>query len=199
MWTKTSKETVGHKKSTLNRKKKKEILNNSHTRTSKVTAQEEATFKRNMKELYNTTIKLAGGYKQANKQVKDKNGATLTTAEEQVKRWAEYFEELLNRPALLNAADIQPAEELLQVNSAKPTKDEVRKAIRTLKNGKSAEPDGIPAEALKADLSTSTNMLYEIIENIWEEEEIPEEWKEGYLVKLPKKGNLRECNYRVQN
>ena len=120
----------------------------------------------------------------------------LTTAEEQVKRWAEYFEELLNRPALLNAADIQPAEELLQVNIAKPTKDEVRKAIRTLKNGKSAEPDGIPAEALKADLSTSTNMLYEIIENMWEEEEIPKEWKEGYLVKLPKKGNLRECNYR---
>ena len=75
MWTKTSKETVGHKKSTLNRKKKKEILNNSHTRTSKVTAQEEATFKKNMKELYNITIRLAGGYKQANKQVKDKNGA----------------------------------------------------------------------------------------------------------------------------
>ena len=39
---------------------------------------------------------------------------------------------------------------------------------------------------------TSTNMLYELIERIWDEEEIPEEWNEGYLVKLPKE-DLREC------
>ena len=78
-----------------------------------------------------------------------------------MKRWAEYFKELLNRPAPLNAAGIQPAKEILLVNSAKPIKDEVRKAIRTLKNWKSAGPDGILMETLKADLSTSTNMLYE--------------------------------------
>ena len=29
---------------------------------------------------------------------------------------------------------------------------------------------------------------------IWESEQIPEEWKEGYLVKLPKKGDLSSCN-----
>ena len=54
-------------------------------------------------------------------------------------------------------------------------------------------PDGKPVKALNADLSLSTN-VYEIIEKIWDDEEIPEEWKEGYLVKLPKKGDLRECN-----
>ena len=32
---------------------------------------------------------------------------------------------------------------------------------------------------------------------IWEVEEVPAEWKEGYNVKLPKKGNLSICgNYR---
>ena len=31
---------------------------------------------------------------------------------------------------------------------------------------------------------------------IWEQEEIPTEWKEGYLVKLPKKGDMQDCkNY----
>ena len=105
-----------------------------------------------------------------------------------MKRWVEYFEELLNRPAPLNTADIQPAEEILQVNSAKPTKDEIRKAIRTLDNGKSAGSDGMPAEALNADLSMPIN--YKIIED---EEEIQEEWKEGYLVKLQKKGDLRNA------
>lgn len=28
---------------------------------------------------------------------------------------------------------------------------------------------------------------------MWEEETIPEEWKDGYLMKLPKKGDLSNC------
>jgi len=31
-----------------------------------------------------------------------------------------------------------------------------------LKNGKAAGPDGIPPEAIKADIRTSTEMLYEL-------------------------------------
>lgn len=32
---------------------------------------------------------------------------------------------------------------------------------------------------------------------IWEMEEIPADWREGYLVKLPEKGDLQDCeNYR---
>ncbi len=32
---------------------------------------------------------------------------------------------------------------------------------------------------------------------IWEEEQIPAEWKEGYLIKIPKKGDISKCmNYR---
>ena len=37
-------------------------------------------------------------------------------------------------------------------------------------------------------------MLYEIFEKVWEEETIPEDWKEGYLVKVPKKGDLANCS-----
>jgi hypothetical protein len=36
--------------------------------------------------------------------------------------------------------------------------------------------------------------LYNLFKKIWEEENIPEEWKEGILIKLPKKGGLRDCN-----
>jgi hypothetical protein len=32
---------------------------------------------------------------------------------------------------------------------------------------------------------------------IWEVEQVPAKWKEGHIVKLPKKGNLSICdNYR---
>ncbi|KAK2176630.1 hypothetical protein NP493_650g00027 [Ridgeia piscesae] len=73
-----------------------------------------------------------------------------------------------------------------QINYEKPSKAEIKKAIHHMKRGKASGPDKIPAEAIKADIETST-----------EQEEIPTEWKEGYLVKLPKKGDMQECkNYR---
>ena len=62
-----------------------------------------------------------------------------------------------------------------------------------MKNGKVAGPDGIPAEALKADVNTSVEMLYSLFE-IWEKEEIPAEWKKGYLIKIPTKGDLSHCD-----
>ena len=40
-------------------------------------------------------------------------------------------------------------------------------------------------------------MLHELFGKIWETNEIPDDWKEGYLVKLPKKGDRKECqNWR---
>ena len=80
------------------------------------------------------------------------------------------------------------------MNTNPPTKAEVSKAIKSLKSGKAAGPDGIPPEALKADVQTSTEMIHPLLMKIWESEQIPEEWKKGYLVKLPKKGDLSSCN-----
>ena len=40
-------------------------------------------------------------------------------------------------------------------------------------------------------------MLYGLFDKIWEEEEIPLEWKEGHLIKIPKKRDRGLCsNYR---
>ena len=90
--------------------------------------------------------------------------------------------------------DIPPAANQLEVNTNPPTKAEVSKAIKSLKSGKAAGTDGIPPEALEADVQTSTEMLHPLLIKICETEQIPEEWKKGYLVKLPKKGDLSSCN-----
>ena len=74
------------------------------------------------------------------------------------------------------------------MNTNPPTKAEVSKAIKSLKSSKAAGPDGIPPEALKGDVQASTEMIHPLLMKIWESEQIPEEWKKGYLVKLPKKG-----------
>ena len=218
--------SVETKRKIQTRREKKEAVNSSRTRAAKVIAQKEhtaanrevkksvitdkrnfvkglaqeaekAAASRNMKQLYDTTRKLAGKFKKSERPIRDKNGNVLMGADKQLNRWAKHFEELLNRPAPQNQPDIQPAETYLPIDCNKPTREEIKKAIAHMKNGKVAGLDGIPAETLKADVNTSVEMLYCLFEDIWEKEEIPAEWKEGYLIKIPKKGYLSRCdNYR---
>ncbi|KAL6479464.1 hypothetical protein MHYP_G00128970 [Metynnis hypsauchen] len=140
-------------------------------------------------------IDLREQYREANREpVKDKKGRTITSDERQRTRWVEHFEEILNRPPPQVAPDITPAEEPLRVNTNSPTKAEIIEAIKSLKNGKAAGPDGIPPEALKADAKTTAEILHPLLQKIWEQEKVPADWKLGYLVKLPKKGDLSQCS-----
>nr|KAG5689968.1 hypothetical protein BaRGS_033649 [Batillaria attramentaria] len=41
---------------------------------------------------------------------------------------------------------------------------------------------------------TAVNMLHSLFSKIWEKEEVPAQWKEGIVIKLPKKGDLRDCS-----
>ena len=102
----------------------------------------------NMNELYNITRILFGKRMPPEKPVKDRT--VLTTSEDQKIRWKDHFEELWNRQAPQQTTDILPAEEDLPISIEAPTMEEIKKAIRTLYNGKAAGPDGIPAEAMKA-------------------------------------------------
>ena len=104
-----------------------------------------------------------------------------------MKRWVEHFNSVLNQQPPVQRADIPPAAVLLPIDCSRPGKEEMAKAIKHLKNNKSPGPDNIPAEILKADINTITEMLYELIGLIWEEEMVPMDWKEGHLVNLPKK------------
>ena len=52
--------------------------------------------------------------------------------------------------------------------------------------GRLTGPDEISAEAIKADIETAVKMLYSLFSKIWEKEEVPAQWKEGIIIKLPK-------------
>nr|KAG5711268.1 hypothetical protein BaRGS_005965 [Batillaria attramentaria] len=122
---------------------------------------------------------------------------TLLLKDTQLTTLPEADSAVLARLTTLDLSDIPPAETELPINCDKPSKAEIRKAIMTLRNGKAAGPDEIPAEAIKADTETAVNMLHSLFSKIWEKEEVPAQWKEGIVIKLPKKGDLRDCsNYR---
>lgn len=117
------------------RRLKKEALNSSRTRASKLTAQavytqgseeeceegegdyvdslaeeaEEAAYHGNMKELYMATKKMVSRYSKPERPAKDKPGQAITDWEQQLQRWAENFKELLNRPSPENPLNITEA------------------------------------------------------------------------------------------
>ena len=85
----------------------------------------------------------------------------------------------------------------LNIETSYITKEEITKAINNLKNNKAAGNDCITGEVLKADIEFTSRKLETLFRLIWDKEEIPKDWEEGLIVKLPKKGDLTKCgNWR---
>jgi hypothetical protein len=82
----------------------------------------------------------------------------------------------------------------LNINVKPPSKPEINLAIRQMKNWKAGGSDDIVSEILKADITLSTEILFPLFQYVWEQEKFPLDWKEGITVKVPKKGDLGNCN-----
>ena len=108
--------------------------------------------------------------------------------EKVMNEWKNYFEELLNRP---EPNDPFPDTILYgpEIEIEEPTIGEVKTAIKTLKNNKSPGKDNIPSGIWKLCGEVFENRLYKLIGMIWREEKTPDDWEEGILVPLHKKGD----------
>ncbi|KAI8427072.1 hypothetical protein MSG28_014711 [Choristoneura fumiferana] len=114
--------------------------------------------------------------------------------DEQLKRWTEHFSNLLTQCQThqITASDIPGP--TLNLPTTPPTYEEVVAAIKQLKAGKAPGVDNINVELLKADPARSAEILYPLLQRVWETERVPCEWKQGLLVKVPKKGDLSVCD-----
>ena len=75
---------------------------------------------------------------------------------------------------------------------------EVEAAAQSLKKGKSAGVDIIPAELVQAGGEDVITALTTICIKIWQTGEWPTPWTQSLVITLPKKGNLQQCqNYRT--
>ena len=104
------------------------------------------------------------------------------------------FERRLNRDNLSVEQEISPVGEVLDIDTGKPTLEGVTKAIRMLTNGKAPGWDQVHAEMLKAEDVVTQRVLKDILQNIWEKETAPNQWKIGLIVRLSKKGNITDTN-----
>ncbi|KAI8499222.1 hypothetical protein Bbelb_229860 [Branchiostoma belcheri] len=83
---------------------------------------------------------------------------------------------------------------LLPIDTSDFTEPEIHEAIKNLKNNKSPGMDGITAEMLKAGRESVVKWMCQLCNNAWNRGEVPEDWRNGVVVCIPKKGNLAECD-----
>ena len=107
-------------------------------------------------------------------------------------RWTEYCSEQYNYESCADNAVLdcsQPPEEDLQPI----LREEVEIAVASLKKGKSAGDDNIPAELVQAGGETMIDVLTEMCNRIWRTGDRPTPWTQSLIITLPKKGNLQHC------
>src|SRR3978361_1936150 len=143
-------------------------------------------------------------YKKINKQNKtyrgrirggrNKDGKVTEDAEEYKKVWAEYFKELLNDSSPNEEVEIEEDE---GETVTEPTMEEVKEVINKSQKGKSPGKGGINMELIKYGGEELQKQIHLLIQKIWREEKMPEEWESGQIVTIHKKGDQRKCeNYR---
>ena len=78
-----------------------------------------------------------------------------------------------------------------------PNTFEIEMAIEKLRRHKSPGIDKIPAEFIKAGDRTTRSEIYKLINSLWNEEELSEEWKGSIIIPIYRKGDIAHCsNYR---
>ena len=97
-----------------------------------------------------------------------------------MKRWAEHFNSVLNRPSSVNdnAINRLPQIECNVLLDEFPTVTETRKAIQHLSSGKAPGTDAIPAEVYKAGGLPMAEQLTELFQCMWRKKAIPQDLKD---------------------
>ena len=152
--------------------------------------------KNNSKNAYQLVKDLTSSKQGRTTIIRDKNGKRLTEDKDILNRWTEYCSELYSQkakgdPEVLKHPPVTNTDNHLILW-------EVEAAVKSLKPGKSAGVDNIPAELLQTGGETMIDVLLNICNKIWQTGEWPTPWTQSLVITLPKKGNLLQCqNYRT--
>ena len=75
---------------------------------------------------------------------------------------------------------------------------EVKWALESITMNKTRGGDGIPVELFQILKDDAVKVLHPICQQIWNNQQWPQDWKRSVFIPIPKKGNAKECsNYRT--
>ena len=134
------------------------------------------------------------------KAMRKPDGSLCTTPAENAEVFRSHFEQLYGRPPEYDPTVLNLLQQHPTATNCDhpPTSDEIRDAMRRLKN-KAPGESGLTPQAWKALASNDNafNLLESVIQEFWATELAPTEWETGLLRILAKKGDLSlPGNYR---
>jgi hypothetical protein len=133
--------------------------------------------------------------------VRDKNGKVITEKEAVKDRWQQYVEELYDKAGKPERKDLGIEQEWeVDKDNMEPDLliDEIKVAIKEMKNGKAKGYDEIPAEFWKLLGETALGKIEELCQDIYVKGRWPGNFTKSVLIPIPKKPNADECgDYRT--
>jgi hypothetical protein len=142
----------------------------------------------------NETRKFFGGIKNTRQQglntpilVKGSDGNIISQIEKVLNRWREYFCETLNLSD--SPAEQILIEEIINDNQEvdTPSYNEICYIINNRKTNKAPGSDNIPPGLIKNEGRTLRKTWHKLSLNIWDNEQLPDQWNEGIMCAIFKK------------
>uniref|UniRef100_A0A8C6KY55 Reverse transcriptase domain-containing protein n=1 Tax=Nothobranchius furzeri TaxID=105023 RepID=A0A8C6KY55_NOTFU len=154
----------------------------------------EQDFRTASRRFWSTIRRLRGEKQCATNSIYSGDSVLLTSTQDVVDRWAEYFEDLLNPTDTSSSEEAESGDFGLasQISGA-----EVTEVVKKLLCGKAPGVDEIRPEFLKALDVVGLCWLTRLCNIAWTSGAVPLDWQTGVVVPLFKKGDRRVCsNYR---
>ena len=153
--------------------------------------------KNNSKKSYQLVKDLTSSKQGSINTVQDKNGMCLTEDKDILSRWTKYCSELYNHKTIEDH-EVLKHPPVTNTDNYPIIREKVETAIKSLKPGKSAGVDTIPAELIQAGEETMIDALLNICNTIWQTGAWPTTWTHSLVITPPKKCSLQHCqNYRT--
>ena len=71
---------------------------------------------------------------------------------------------------------------------------EIKWALRSITMNRASGGDGIPAELFQILKDDAVQVLPSICQQIWKTHQWPQDWERSVFIRIPKKGNAKECS-----
>lgn len=151
----------------------------------------------NMKNVYEIINIISGKFKKNTAiGVRKRDGNLPENTQELTNEWKLWFEEILNKNNNIRSY-VKKRTCILPINIGNFTEEEIRLAIKELKNGKAAGIDkDITAEALKAGGSTIVTYLCDICNSVLNNNDPPSQWTTNLIIPIPKKNSTNMADFR---
>ena len=121
--------------------------------------------------------------------IKDRNGRDLTEAEDTKKMRQEYTEELYKN----DLHDPDNCDDVITHLEPDILECEVKWALGSINMNKASGGDRFLADLFQILKDDAVKVLHSVCQQMWKNQQWPQDWKRSVFIPIPKKGNAKEC------